>query len=176
VDAIKSDGLNVADLVAELEAIETRDLEVPFSHFEWGGDNRRRLLAKYTLDTAARQELDDTRRQVDQVLDRHGVARTPLEPDHTSVVRIEPPKPVVLKSKADAKLDTRKRRARPTTPVVELTNAQRNTIAEKFGAVFIRKGIGAVSLMGGPLILGTSYSTPIEKPKLDVRIDFSNDL
>lgn len=175
VDAIKEERLDVETLVDELGEIESPPLEVPFSHFEWGGNGRRRLLARYTLDTLARQTLDEQRQHIDAVLDRHHIARTPLEPDHTSVVRVAPVPPLKSLVSQPQKCDRRKRRTRtgPETPE-ELTNKQRHELATIFHDTFIRRGIGSVSL--GPLVIGTSYSKPLRGLKpLDVKVSFSND-
>lgn len=174
VEAIKGPGLDVVKLVDDLNRIESADLEVPFSHLEWGGNDRRRLLARYTLDTTARQLLDDQRRQIDEVLEYHHIERTPLEPDHTSVIRYAPARLPYSQESELKTLSRRKRRARPHDESRELSGEERRHIAKIFEDKYISKGIGSIVL--GPLVLGTSYSRPVAKPDLGVRVAFSNDL
>lgn len=149
-DAVKNCSVNPEQLIDDLEQIATPEIRVPISHFEWGGNGRRRLLARFSLDSMARQELDDQRRQVDAVFSKHDIRRRPVEPDHVSLVRY---------GKYGDKQD--------------LNSHHRRKVAGQFEKVFQEKDILDVVL--GGMNIGSSYSRPLAND-LNVIVRFSNEI
>ncbi len=149
-DAVKNRSVNPEQLIDDLEQIATPEVRVPISHFEWSGNGRRRLIARFTLDSMARAELDDQRRQIDDIFSKHDIRRRPVEPDHVSLVRY---------GKYGDKQD--------------LNSHHRRKVAEKFGDIFNDRDV--LNLALGGMNIGTSYSKPLSND-LNVTVRFSNEI
>lgn len=149
-EAAKDHLLDPRLLIDEIEQINTPDLSVPLSHFEWGGNGRRRLLGRFTLDSTARQELDEQRRQLDTLFSKYHIRRRPIEPDHVSLVRY---------GKYGDKYD--------------LNSYNKRTIVNYFTDSFASRHINNFAL--GTLVVGTSYSRSLSDD-LNVIVKFSNEI
>lgn len=151
-DAVKNNGLNPTELISDLDQIHTPEISIPISGFEWVGDGRRRLVGRFAIDSMAREELDYQRIQIDQCLDKHNVAKRPLEPDHVSLVRY---------GKRGDKQD--------------LNSRHRREVANIFEETFQENNIGHFIL--GQMNIGTSYSRSLERNNdLNVIVSFSNEI